>query len=441
MIKDKLIQWFKDNEHKFVFYSYRGGMGGEKIVHYLCDETDYFYNRTFEKDFFHNHPAGEETISYYTDSDKMSPLMKENDYNRTSMWQDWMFYDWFLRDSLTCGNSSHNFNDDEPFLNPIQKFEDVNFEMLYNRLYENHEEWLKLWRPNSMFGFGDPEHSWAEHLPNRHLIGSWKDIPTPLDEILNRFTQQDKPYLIRTHGISPAMAAFKNATFIEHHPDEWQKYCMIMTNMKVYMSPEKTRERKLALIDKWSWGYGAGYNEWKGDNKDKLYKPHTEEKTKERIEFIKNYIGEDFLNDESKPLYYKTIYVLGEPDIWKVPIEKFDIDSLNTMIFWTQNMFIYPELLTDYIRDMMIMWQTVPESGHSRNLDDEECIWDFWKVNRDLIDKINPIFITMQDNFTGEWVEQFGGDKEKFLLVWNKWHKDNMNMLKEYKLFDIGHVN
>ena len=53
MIKDKLIQWFKDNEHKFVFYSYRGGMGGEKIVHYLCDETDYFYNRTFEKDFFH----------------------------------------------------------------------------------------------------------------------------------------------------------------------------------------------------------------------------------------------------------------------------------------------------------------------------------------------------------------------------------------------------
>ena len=47
----------------------------------------------------------------------------------------------------------------------------------------------------------------------------------------------------------------------------------------------------------------------------------------------------------------------------------------------------------------------------------------------------------MQDNFTGEWVEQFGGDKEKFLLVWNKWHKDNMNMLKEYKLFDIGHVN
>ena len=36
------------------------------------------------------------------------------------------------------------------------------------------------------------------------------------------------------------------------------------------MSPEKTRERKLALIDKWSWGYGAGYNEWKGDNKDKL---------------------------------------------------------------------------------------------------------------------------------------------------------------------------
>ena len=89
----------------------------------------------------------------------------------------------------------------------------------------------------------------------------------------------------------------------------------------------------------------------------------------------------------------------------------------------------------------MIMWQTVPESGHSRNLDDEECIWDFWKVNRDLIDKINPIFITMQDNFTGEWVEQFGGDKEKFLIVWNKWHKDNMNMLKEYKLFDIGYVS
>ena len=46
-----------------------------------------------------------------------------------------------------------------------------------------------------------------------------------------------------------------------------------------------------------------------------------------------------------------------------------------------------------------------------------------------------------KDYFTGEWVEQFGGDKEKFLLIWNKWHKDNMNMLKEYKLFDIGYVS
>ena len=107
-----------------------------------------------------------------------------------------------------------------------------------------------------------------------------------------------------------------------------------MTNMKVYMSPEKTRERKLALIDKWSWGYSAGYNEWKGDDKDHLYKPHTKEETKERVEFIKNYIGEDFLNDESKSLYYKTIYVLGEPDIWKVPIEKFDIDSFPMVAFF-----------------------------------------------------------------------------------------------------------
>ena len=54
MTKDKFIKFIKDNRHKFVFISYRGGMGGEAICNYLTQKTDYFYNETLIYDMFDN---------------------------------------------------------------------------------------------------------------------------------------------------------------------------------------------------------------------------------------------------------------------------------------------------------------------------------------------------------------------------------------------------
>jgi hypothetical protein len=50
MTKTKFIQFIKDNRHKFVFFNYRGGMGGETICNHLTLSNDYFYNETLKQD-------------------------------------------------------------------------------------------------------------------------------------------------------------------------------------------------------------------------------------------------------------------------------------------------------------------------------------------------------------------------------------------------------
>ena len=49
--KKFFLDFIKTNSHKFVFYSYPGGGGGEFVCNYLANETDYFYNKQFSQEF------------------------------------------------------------------------------------------------------------------------------------------------------------------------------------------------------------------------------------------------------------------------------------------------------------------------------------------------------------------------------------------------------
>lgn len=68
MNKEKLINFMRDNKHKFVFFSYKGGMGGETICNYLTQETDYFYNKNFGISDYTEVGADNSNRSLFTDS-------------------------------------------------------------------------------------------------------------------------------------------------------------------------------------------------------------------------------------------------------------------------------------------------------------------------------------------------------------------------------------
>ena len=83
MTKDKFINFIKDNRHKFVFISYRGGMGGETMCNHLAQESDYFYNETLMADML----ANKEHIfdNFYMETDRII-LQTEDNENNNRQW-------------------------------------------------------------------------------------------------------------------------------------------------------------------------------------------------------------------------------------------------------------------------------------------------------------------------------------------------------------------
>ena len=404
--KKFFIDFIKNNSHKFVFYSYPGGAGGEFVCNYLAYETDYFYNKQLVVKSFERKGAE-------------PPVIKPGE-NRSSF-EDVLFGGAFTN-LAQGGISSHNFDG-------------------YGK-WEWNDSAISRWNPAYDISYINkkvvntdghivdiPDEIYYNDIVEK-LFNYKRDIPGIDDmirDVCNDFTNQDKPYLIKTHGISKDFMYFKDSKFIELNPEKkWDMYIDLLHTIKVIICPAITYEEKIDLIERIIWRLNKGLSNW-GDNKLDKYLIH---QTYDRDELYKkaiNYIGEDFLLDDKKELYTITAYALLIPEFYNINLNDYNIDELNAMMStnYLHRGFIYRQetYLRNMYTDVFSSWFT----------------FNFWGRHPQWKEIFDPTILKFEDLFNGEWVEKaFGIDRVGYEKAFNTWHKKNIKLLEDYGIMDFS---
>ena len=404
--KKFFIDFIKNNSHKFVFYSYPGGGGGEYMCNYLAYETDNFYNKQIN-------------IKTFKQQGGEPPVIKPGE-NRSSF-EDGLFAGAFTNLAQE-GVSSHNFDG------------------------YSHEEWkdskISRWNPAYDIGYTnkkavntdgcavdiDDEIYYNDIVEK--LFNYKRDIPGIDDmirDICNDFTNQDKPYLIKTHGISKDFMYFKDSKFIELNVEKkWDRYVDLLHTIKVILCPAINYKEKIDLIERIIWRLERGLSNW-GDNKLDLYLNDLEFDKDELYKKAIDYIGEDFLLDDEKELYTITAYALLVPEFYKINLNDYNIDELNAMmsINYLHRGFVYRQetYLRNMYTDVYSSWFT----------------FDFWGRHSQWREIFDPTLLKFEDLLNGEWVEnEFGIDRVGYEKAINNWHKNNVKLLEKYGIMDYS---
>ena len=404
--KKFFIDFIKNNSHKFVFYSYPGGAGGEFMCNYLAHETDYFYNKQI-------------IIKSFERKGAEPPVIKPGE-NRSSF-EDVLFGGAFTN-LAQGGISSHNFDGQGK-----EEWEDSAISR-WNPAYDIGYTNKKIINTDGCAVDIDDEIYYNDIVEK--LFNYKRDTPGIDDmirDVCNDFTNQDKPYLIKTHGISKDFMYFKDSKFIELNPEKkWDMYIDLLHTIKVIICPAITYEEKIDLIERIIWRLNKGLSNW-GDNKLDKYLIH---QTYDRDELYKkaiNYIGEDFLLDDKKELYTITTWALLVPEFYRINLNDYNIDELNAMmsINYLHRGFVYRQ--ETHLRNMYIdvysSWFT----------------FDFWGRHPQWREIFDPTLLKFEDLFSGEWVEKaFGIDRVGYEKAFNTWHKKNIKLLEDYGIMDFS---
>lgn len=411
----QLEKFFIDNQDKFVFFSYVGGMGGEAVCNYLQRNTDYFYNETLIKDITLNKKYEFGELGYGTlEKNHQRDIEKD----MTSLFRDYMFDSAFCDISCREPNTNSNQNDGDAItirkmLSGNNTMKDFVKDFLYGfqnfmgrtqKTIEDHP--LNSIFINCVFSGIDPE---------TNALIDWRNRENPMDEVLERFAAQDKPYLIRLHGIDPSFSVFTKSKFIDARPGEWINYVLALVQAKVFLQPAPYQEAKEWYIDLCLETYGTA-----------------EEVIVMRKKII-NFLGDDLYNDDMI-LMKKTIDVFINPEAYQIDLTLFkDMASLNDYIT-TLYMFYhhFDELLPYemYFSNFYSVDLGLPPQSHGDI---------FWKIAReefpDLYMDIDPIHYTMNDLFSGDWIkDQFGLDPTGMKEMMDKWHAKNIRLLGNMKI-------
>jgi len=434
MTKDKFINFIQKNRHKFVFINYRGGMGGETICNHLTKKSDYFYNETLKKDILDNYQH-----IFTAELGKNNPLAQPEGLKDSlsdayeganrSRCREWMFGDFFMLHSLYDEYNSNNNNlwDGQ---NNFDTYDTVHgWDAFYDKMFEitdAHHRQSNHGDINCVFG-------WDNLFGDGKWDYEWKDVDHECDKILERFAAQDKPYLIRIHGITPFMKFFEGAKFIDIVANEWERYCTSLSEGKVFVSPIKGKKEILYMVKQivWCWANGL---ESIGVNPD--HRPvdgvspigtHSEEEAIAMEKFVLDYIG------DAEEIHMKTIKVIMEPDEYEVNLDSFDnVHQLDVMVYTLQMFRSYPKLLPFFMGTELDKWDRGGPWGTKIHEPNHKGRW--WKSvyehQRWWYDIINPQLYNMQDMFDGDWVEeQFGMDPASMKETMAEWHKGNCEYL------------
>jgi len=398
--KKFFLDFIKTNSHKFVFYSYPGGGGGEFVCNYLANETDYFYNKQF------SHFPGES-----------KPGENRSTFND-------ILFGGALTNLAQTSISSHNFDG------------------------HGHKEWkyskISRWNPAYDISYTNkkvvntdghivdiPDEIYYNDII-KSLFNYKRDVPGIDDmirDVCYEFTNQDKPYLIKTHGISKDFMYFKDSKFIELNVElKWDRYCDLLHTIKVILCPVITYKEKIDLIERVIWRLERGLSNWTDKLLD-LYLTYLEFDKDELYKKTIDYIGEDFLLDDEKKLYAITVYVLLIPEFYRINLNDYNIDELNTMMFrnYLHRGFVYRQ--ESYLRDMYIdMYFGIMSSSIQ-----------FWERHPQWKELFDPTILMFEDLFSGEWVEKaFGIDRVGYEKAFNTWHKKNIKLLEDYGIMDFS---
>ena len=437
MTKDKFINFIKDNRHKFVFLSYRGGMGGETICNHLTQESDYFYNETLIANMLAKGMPIFGSHNFYVDSREVTSGVQ--DRNNRGLFYDWMFADFFMNHSLYEPYSSMRnncFTDKDDF----KKYDTIhNWDDWYKKFYEiadNSKE--RCIGVNCVFG-------WDLNHGDSKWDYEWKDVDNEMDEILERFAAQDKPYLIRMHAITPLMKFMEGATIIDFATNEWERYTTTLSESKVFCGQLITAKEKIESIKGMCHVYEDGNKYWvdgntapskkDGDPQDALM--HTREEADKMEQYILNYIGDELINDESWTLYFKTLDVIMYPKKYELNLDSFkNVVELNIFVHALHMFRSYPLMLPFHMRDEILRWDAKKNWG--TKIDEPNHRDKFWlnayKNNREWYDKVNPQLYNFNDILDGTFVKDLfpSINQEGYVDTITKWHNKNMKMINSH---------
>ena len=175
----KLATWLENNHHKFIFYTYWGGTGGEYVCNYLTKHLDLdLYNAkalTFDNAYNNSE-----------DLDKFNSAVT-NRYNFT--------------DPLLCDSLANEFQTSEE-----EELNKTPFDL-------KTDTWLEL-----------------ATLITRYADRDGKVLD---NDMLEDFNNQDKKYLIRIHRILPYIKLFNKSKIYVVKAGKWHGYTSILAKTKL----------------------------------------------------------------------------------------------------------------------------------------------------------------------------------------------------------------
>ena len=439
MTKDKFIKFIIDNRHKFVFFSYRGGMGGETICNYLTQETDYFYNETLITDMLTNkkHIFGKD--NFYMGSERGDDRPTWQDRDNRGLFYDWMFADFFMNHSLYEPYTS-GVNNCFTGLDSFKKYDIVHeWNVWYEKFYEisdNSKE--RCLGVNCVFG-------WDYIHGDSKWDYEWKDVDNEMDEILERFAAQDKPYLFRMHAITPMMKFMEGSIILDFNTNEWERYTSTLSEAKVFLGQLITAEEKKEAIREICNVYEDGNKFWvdtnlaptEKDGDPQIALMHTREEADKMEQYILNYIGDELINDESWTLYFKTLDVIIYSEKYELNLDSFkSVYDLNIFVHALHMWRSFPMMLPFHMRDEILSWDadqswgTKIDEPHHRDL-----FWpNAYKNNREWYDIINPQLYNFNDILNGTFVKDLFPyiDDKDYVDMITKWHNKNNALIDSH---------
>jgi len=176
----KLATWLENNQHKFIFYTYWGGTGGEYVCNYLTEHLDLYNTKALTFDNVYNNSE---------DLDKFNSAVT-NRYNFT--------------DPLLCDSLANEFQTSEE-----EELNKTPFDL-------KTDTWLEL-----------------ATLITRYADRDGKVLDK---DILEDFNNQDKKYLIRIHRILPYMELFNKSKIYLVKAGKWHGYTSLLAKTKLSSS-------------------------------------------------------------------------------------------------------------------------------------------------------------------------------------------------------------
>ena len=255
------------NKHKFIFYRYFGGMGGEFILNYLADNSP---NIISQKD---------------------STLM-----------QDFYMKGWDLK---TRTANKHYFADtifghyflyagEKEIIEGSSEKWATNFEELAERIITDQKG----------LSYGYPEHDF--------------------NSLLELDKHEDMRYLVKIHNFYDELKLFKNAKIINTPPTDWERHCAVLCLAKNETNCVYTKDEKKNSIER-QWHCATDQPD---DPFIEQHKYKTRKSALTSIETINDYLS-DIIENDDIPLYDNTINMALQPSNYALDMTTVSAEEIN----------------------------------------------------------------------------------------------------------------